>query len=491
MILGFGSRYKDYAHGFGCLCHSNMIAQFNARVGKDMSRRSVLRGLAATMAAGMAGASGIATGSQAFAAENNDQPLLLINVRIFNGKDANLIEHKNVLIEKDRITALVSADEPVANARIIDCGNRVLMPGMIDAHWHSILAALPQSVVMTADIAYVHLCAAQEAQSTLLRGFTTIRDAGGPSFALKRAIDEARITGPRIYPSGAMISQTSGHGDFRMRSELPRHSANDLSVAEVAGVAAIADGTAEVLRRVREQLMLGASQIKIMVGGGVASAYDPLDTVQYTEPEIKAAVAAAQDWGTYVCAHVYTSPGIQRALRCGVKSIEHGQLADEETIRQMADAGAWWSLQPFLADGDANVYASQIQRDQQKLIAQGTIRAFELGQKYNVNMAWGTDILFNPKGTASQGRQLTKLARWFDNAAILKMATSTNAQLLALSGPRNPYAAPLGVIEAGAMADMLLVDGNPLQDIELISDPETNFKLIIKDGRIYKNQTSV
>jgi imidazolonepropionase-like amidohydrolase len=339
-------------------------------------------------------------------------------------------------------------------------------------------------------VPYVHLVAAQEAGRTLMRGFTTIRDVGGPAFALKRAIDEHLVAGPRIFPSGAMISQTAGHGDFRMRSELPRTALTDLSAAEAAGLAAIADGVAEVLRRTREQLMLGASQIKIMVGGGVSSLFDPLDSTQFTVAEIRAAVDAASDWGTYVCAHVYMSEGIQRAIANGVKCIEHGQLADEETVRKMADAGTWWSLQPFLADEDANLKASKEQQEQQRVIAEGTVRAFELGKRHNVKMAWGTDILFDPGKTGTQGKQLAKVARWFDNSEVLQLATSRNAELLGLSGPRNPYPGALGVIEAGALADILVIDGNPLEDITLIAEPEKNMKLIMKDGRIYKDVMS-
>ena len=304
---------------------------------------------------------------------------------------------------------------------------------------------------------------------------------------MKRAIDEGRIAGPRIYPSGAMISQTSGHGDFRMRTDLPRAPQSDLSVAERAGISAIADGEAEVLRRVREQLMLGAAQIKIMGGGGVASAYDPIDALQYTETEMKAAVAAASDWGTYVCIHAYTSAAVRRALASGVKSIEHGQLVDEDTVKQIADTGAWWSIQPFLADEDANSYASPEQRAQQQTIAEGTARAVELGRKHKVRMALGTDILFNPKGVGTQGKQLAKFARWYDNADVLRLLTSANAELTALSGPRNPYPAKLGRIEAGAYADILVVDGDPLKDISLIAEPERTMKLIMKDGRVHRN----
>jgi imidazolonepropionase-like amidohydrolase len=411
-------------------------------------------------------------------------------VKIFDGTDAKLIEGQNVLVEGNFIKALVGAQETVADADVIDCGGRTLMPGMIEAHWHSILAGISQLAAMTADIPYVHLVAAQEAERTVLRGFTTVRDVGGPSFALKRVIDEGGVVGPRIYPSGAMISQTSGHGDFRMRTDLPRSAQSDLSVAERAGISAIADGEAEVLRRVREQLMLGASQIKIMGGGGVSSSYDPIDGIQFTEAETKAAVAAASDWGTYVCIHTYTSAGIQRALNCGVKSIEHGQLADEETVKRMADADAWWSIQPFLADEDANPKSDPVQRQQQQQISDGTVRAIELGRQYKVKMALGTDILFSPKGTATQGKQLAKFARWYDNAEVLRMLTSGNADLVALSGPRNPYPAKLGRIEAGAYADILVLDGNPLEDISLIADPDRTMKLIMKDGRIHKNTLS-
>ncbi|WP_247880427.1 amidohydrolase family protein [Ochrobactrum sp. Q0168] len=453
---------------------------------KKLSRRNLLKAAAATLTVSALGLTGTAMAQT----KAPTKPVLLTNVKIFDGTGAKLIEGQNVLVEGNFIKALVGAQETVADADVIDCGGRTLMPGMIEAHWHSILAGISQLAAMTADIPYVHLVAAQEAERTVLRGFTTVRDVGGPSFALKRVIDEGGVIGPRIYPSGAMISQTSGHGDFRMRTDLPRSAQSDLSVAERAGISAIADGEAEVLRRVREQLMLGASQIKIMGGGGVSSSYDPIDGIQFTEAETKAAVAAASDWGTYVCIHTYTSAGIQRALNCGVKSIEHGQLADEETVKRMADADAWWSIQPFLADEDANPKSDPVQRQQQQQISDGTVRAVELGRKYKVKMALGTDILFNPKGTATQGKQLAKFARWYDNAEVLRMLTSGNADLVALSGPRNPYPAKLGRIEAGAYADILVLDGNPLDDISLIADPDRTIKLIMKDGRIHKNTLS-
>lgn len=449
------------------------------RVNGGLSRRAVLAGIAA-------GFAGLAL-PQPAQAQGGDRPLLLRGARIFDGLASKIIEGRDLLIAGRTIADFVPTGQAVGDATVIDCNGTTLIPGLIDAHWHALLAAIPQLVAITADVPYVHLVAAQEAQRTLLRGFTTVRDLGGPAFALKRAIDEGRFAGPRIYPSGAMISQTSGHGDFRMRSELPRSPQSNLSAAESAGIAMIADGETEVIRRVREQLMLGASQIKIMAGGGVASSFDPIDTLQYSETEIRAAVGAASDWGTYVCAHVYTSAGIRRALAAGVRSIEHGQLADEDTVRMMADTGAWWSIQPFLADEDANQYQSPGQQADQKRIAEGTERSFELGRKHKVRMAFGTDILFAPTRTSSQGRQLAKLSRWFEPAEVLRMATSHSGELLAMSGARSPYSGRLGVLQKGALADLIAVAGDPLAEIGLIGDPDRNFRLIVKDGRIHKN----
>ncbi|MBX3597267.1 MAG: amidohydrolase family protein [Rhizobiaceae bacterium] len=479
--MRLGKKYRHLLHGQTCACNSQLTQRLIASLSEDISRRSFLTGVGAAFSV-----AALDLVTPAFA-QNSGKPLLLSNVRIFDGLDGKLIEGKNVLVEGASIKALPAKDESIADAELIDCGNRFLMPGLIDAHWHTILAAISQSTAMTAESSYVHLVAAQEAGRTLQRGFTTVRDVGGPAFGLKRAIDEGRFPGPRIYPSGAMISQTSGHGDFRMRSELPRTAQSNLSAAEKEGISEIADGEAEVLRRVREQLMLGASQIKIMGGGGVASAYDPVDALQYSEAEIRAAVSASQDWETYVCIHTYTAAGIKRALKCGVKSIEHGQLADEEAARQMADAGAWWSIQPFLADEDANSYPTSEQRANQQAIAKGTVQAIELARKYNVKLALGTDILFNPKGTASQGKQLAKFAQWIDNLDVLRMLTSGNADLCGLAGPRNPYPAPLGRIAPGAYADILVLDGDPIADISVIGNPEQTMRLIVKDGRIHKN----
>jgi imidazolonepropionase-like amidohydrolase len=413
---------------------------------------------------------------------------LFTNARIFDGKGKGLSAPSNVLV-RGNVIAKISADpiptDRSATTTIIDAGGGTLMPGLIDAHWHSVFATTPLVLAMSTDLGHLMLRAGKEAEATLMRGFTSVRDMGGPVFGLKRAIDEGTIAGPRIWPSGAFISQTGGHGDFRSRHEVPR-AGDTLSQFEKVGSTAIADGPDEVRRRAREQLMLGASQLKLMAGGGVSSMYDPIDVAQYTEAEFRAAVEAAENWGTYVTVHAYTPRAIQTAIAGGVKCIEHGQLADEATAKLMAEKGIWWSLQPFLDDEDA-IPQQGPNRLKQLEVSAGTDRAYGLAKKYKVKIAFGVDSLFDPRSGARHGKQLAKLVRWFTPAEVLKMATSDNAALLALSGLRSPYPGKLGVVEEGALADLILVDGDPIANIKLVADPEKYFVVIMKDGKIRKN----
>jgi imidazolonepropionase-like amidohydrolase len=414
---------------------------------------------------------------------------LFQNVRIFDGKSAALSAPSNVLV-KGNIIERISVDpitvETNANVHVIAANGRVLMPGLIDAHWHAFMAATPQILLMTADSSYLQLLAARQAEATLMRGFTTIRDLGGPVFGLKRAIDEGVMLGPRIYPSGAFISQTSGHGDFRFVFEVPRTLGGPLSHSEVEGVAAIADSPDEVRLRAREQLRNGASQIKLMAGGGVASPHNPIESTQYTEAEIRAAVEAANNWGTYVTVHAYTARAIRQAVAAGVKCIEHGHLIDEPTAKLLADKGIWWSLQPLLDDEDVPGLSPESQKKALEIFA-GTDNAYKLAKKYKVKTAFGSDILFDARIASRQGAILAKMVRWYTPAEALEMATADNGELMALSGFINPYPGKLGVVEEGALADLLLVDGNPLENIRLVEDPDKNFLVIMKDGTIYKN----
>jgi imidazolonepropionase-like amidohydrolase len=369
---------------------------------------------------------------------------------------------------------------------VIDGGGRTLMPGLIDAHWHTLLVRPTPTGLATDDLGYTNLAAGVEASDTLMRGFTTVRDMGGPAFGLKRAIDEGLIVGPRIYPSGAMITTTGGHGDFRERYEVPR-TPGSLTQSERLGGSMIADSPDEVRMRVREQLLLGASQIKLTAGGGVASPHSPLDVSTFTEEELRAAVQAAGNWGTYVTVHAYTPVAIQRAIAAGVKCIEHGHLMHEATAKLMAERGIWLSTQPFTQEMVEAFPPGSSQRAKFDEVLTGMENTYRLAKKHKLKVAFGTDVLFSQALAQRQGTLLTSLTRWYTPAEVLKMATSINAELLALSGPRNPYPGKLGVVAEGALADLLVVDGDPIANIKLLEDPRKNLIVIMKDGKILKN----
>jgi imidazolonepropionase-like amidohydrolase len=337
------------------------------------------------------------------------------------------------------------------------------------------------------DVGYNNLVAADEATATLMRGVTTVRDVGGPAFGLKRAIDEGLVVGPRIYPSGAMITATSGHGDFRLLTDLPRTIGGLLTRMEVIGGALVVDSPDEMRTRVREQFMQGASQVKLTAGGGVSSPFSPLDVTTFTDAELRAAVEIADQWHSYVVAHAFTSDSVRRAIAAGARCIEHGFLIDEDTAKLIVDSGVWLSLQPLPEALKLAFPVGSVERAKADEVWPGIDRTYELAKKYKIKTAWGTDVLFSRALAAQQGAILASLTRWYTPAEALAMATGTNAELLALSGPRNPYPGKLGVVEEGALADLILVDGNPLDNIGLIADPANSFKVIVKDGKVYKN----
>jgi imidazolonepropionase-like amidohydrolase len=421
------------------------------------------------------------------AAETSTPEILFRDVRVFDGRSASLSGPTAVLVRGNKIAAVgAGAVTSIPSATIIDGGGRTLMPGLIDAHVHIMFATIPQLAVLTSDIGFVNVAAAKAANDMLLRGFTSIRDLGGPVFGLKQGIDAGLVAGPRIWPSGAFISQSGGHGDFRLPNDMPVRP-GDFTYSERVGAAAIADDPDTIRKRVREQLALGASQIKLMAGGGVTSNYDPLDVTQYTVPELRAAVEAAENWGTYVTVHAYTPRAVRQSIEAGVRCIDHGQLLDDATARLMAEKGIWWSLQPFVDDRPSPFPEGSANRRKQLEMFNGTDTAYALAKKHKVKTAWGTDTLFDAKAATTQGEQLAKMVRWYTPAEVLKMATADNAELLALSGLRSPYEGKLGVVEAEALADLLLVDGDPIANIDLIADPAKNIVVIMKDGRIYKN----
>jgi imidazolonepropionase-like amidohydrolase len=284
-----------------------------------------------------------------------------------------------------------------------------------------------------------------------------------------------------------MITATSGHGDFRQRTDLPRTIGGMASRMEILGGAMVVDSPDEMRTRVREQFMQGATQIKLTAGGGVSSPFSPLDVTTFTDEELRAAVEITDNWHTYVVAHAFTSDAIRRAIAAGVKCIEHGFLMDEDTAKFIADSGVWLSLQPLPDALRTNLPVGSVEREKAEEVWPGIDRAYRLARKYNIKTAWGTDVLFSRALAAQQGAILASLSRWYTPPEALTMATSTNAELLKLSGPRDPYPGSLGVVEEGALADLILVEGNPLDDLNLVADAATNFKVIMKDGVVYKN----
>ena len=337
---------------------------------------------------------------------------LFQNVRIFDGKGASLSAPSNVLIKGNIIERI--STEPIAaepSVTIIAGNGRTLMPGLIDVHWHAMLIRPTAVDSIVGDVGYNNIAAGVEATDTLMRGFTTVRDVGGPTFGLKAAIDKGLIAGPRIYPSGAVITVTSGHGDFRQLSELPRTIGGMLSRMEQIGASMVADSPDEVRVRVREQLMQGASQIKLTAGGGVSSPFSPIDASTFTEAELRAAVEAAENWGTYVTVHAFTPAAIQRSIAAGVKCIEHGFLMDDATAKLIAEKGIWLSTQPLPEALRQGFPVGSVQRAKADEVWPGIAKTYELAKKYKIKTAWGTDVLFSQALAHRQAQSLSGEAR--------------------------------------------------------------------------------
>ncbi|MCK7610642.1 metal-dependent hydrolase family protein [Roseibium sediminicola] len=421
------------------------------------------------------------------AAQETPSQTLITNVQVFDGENEALLENASVLIEGNLIKSVTTDSIDTNGATVIDGGGRTMIPGLTDVHWHMTMAEVPQTTIITGDIYEIAARAVPTAERTLMRGFTTVRDIGGNSFSLKKLIDAGVILGPRMLVAGAPLSQTGGHYDYRLPHEVPADSTLDYWGR--TGFFVIGDGVPEVQKRARELFRMGASQIKIAAGGGVASIFDPLDVRQYSLDEMKAAVDVADSYNSYVAAHVFTDEAVQMAVEAGIKTIEHGMLIGRETLEIMKENGVWLSTQPLVDDEDRMIFPTQESTRKWLEATAGTEKVYPLAKEIGVKIAFGTDALMDPEMAEKQGKLLAKLSRWFTPYEALKMATSDNAELMEMAGPRHPYQeGPLGVIKEGAYADLILVDGNPLENLDLVADPHENFDLIMKDGVIYKNE---
>ncbi|WP_428672875.1 amidohydrolase family protein [Roseibium sp.] len=420
------------------------------------------------------------------AAPPEPQRTLVTNTRIFDGTSSSLSGPMSVLVEGNKIAKIGKSITAPSGATVIDAEGRTLMPGLADTHVHLAFVTLPAAQVMTGLPSYNHIYSTVDARDMLMRGFTTVRDMGGNTFGLKQAIDEGLVPGPRIYPSGPMISQTAGHGDFRFPNQDNPRFGGERSAPDRENEFRQVDGVPDMLAAVRENLRHGASHIKLATGGGYASPSDPLMGNQYTFEEIKAAVDAAADWQTYVTVHAYHPSSINRAIDAGIKDVGHGQLLDKATLQRMADKGVFLSTQPFTVCSEPQL--SDFSNEKLAVVCKGTALVYETAKKIpGLKVTYGTDMFNVPQEVAEQqARMMERLLPWYSPVEILRMATGTAGELFKMSGLRNPYPGDLGVVKEGAYADLLLVEGNPLEDLKAVTDSD-NLKIIMKDGKIYKN----
>ncbi|PTQ02697.1 metal-dependent hydrolase family protein [Vibrio sp. ZF 223] len=415
---------------------------------------------------------------------------LITNANVFNGVDNNLIKNVSILIEDNLITQIGEVDTTLAD-EIIDAQGGTVMPGLIDAHVHITLSA-PFNVIDTMTREEVAIRSAKISEEMLMRGFTTIRDVAGNTLGLKKSIDNGYATGPRILPSMAAISQTCGHSDYRQNQAQERlANGHEDSPMMKLGAMKVADGRSEVLKAVREQLFMGASQIKIMAGGGASSTFDPLDTLQFTSEEMKAAVDAASDYGTYVAAHIHTSDAMRRAAEAGVMSFEHATIMDDDIAEIIKEKGIWvipsYFTSSLIAERKIPLPNEETYRKTER-VGKAMFKSAELIKKYDIkNIAFGTDCVGETNVHATQLNELGAIEQVFDTITALRMATSNCGRLFEMSTYQHPYQeGKLGQIVEGAYADLLIIDGNPLEGVACVANTDTQ-KLIMKDGKVYKN----
>jgi imidazolonepropionase-like amidohydrolase len=455
------------------------------------SRRQFLKGATATVGSLIVGgATGLLPYRVWAQAKAPESTLTLIkNVRVFDGLADALTKATSVLIDGNKIKQIGPKIEVPADAKTIDGGGRVLMPGLSDMHTHLVWNVGPAELLGgRAD--YLAALALQEAEATLMRGYTSIRDTGAGIQGVIQAIDEGHFPGPRIQSAHAVITMTAGHVDFRNRNIIPRAFGGTTETEmQRLGFVYHADGVAEMLTASRENMRQGANFLKLTVGGAVSGIYDPLDIAEYSPEEIAAAAGEAKRWNTYLAVHTYTDMSTKTALEQGAMSIEHGNLMSEATMELLVKKEAWLSTQTGvflipLPDG-----FSDAQRDRAKQAADGLDKMFTLAKQYGAKIALGSDMVGSPEVKVQQLSEFTARQKWFSNLEILKQTTSQNAKLWAMSGPRNQYGdTPIGVIKPDAYADLLIMEGNPLEDTSVLTKPEENLKVIMKDGKIYKNK---
>ena len=405
---------------------------------------------------------------------------LFRNFRMLDPERDELVGGCEILVEGETIREVSERPIRASDAAVVDCGGRTLMPGLIDCHAHVILSEVFIRQLENVPLTLMTARAVVALKAMLERGFTTVRDTGGADWGLKAAVDQGLIEGPRLFISGRAIGPTGGHADARRRTD---SGARCGCCHALAFAMATADGEAEVRKVVREEMRQGCDQVKIMMSGGVASPYDPLDSLQFSPGEVAAAVEEAQAFGRYVCAHAYTPEAIERAAHAGVRTIEHGNLIDDARAKLMASKGMLLvaNLVTYYAmrerAGALGMPAEMLAKNE--LVIDGGLRSLEICKRAGVPVAYGTDLLGPLQ--AEQSREFVLRAQVLSPMEIIRSATSVGARVLRREGK-------LGCLRADAFADLLVVDGNPLKDISVLQSPEKSLLAIMKGGRFYRNR---
>jgi imidazolonepropionase-like amidohydrolase len=405
---------------------------------------------------------------------------LFRNLRLFDPREDELLEGMEVLVGGDRILEVSQRQIRSDAAEVIDCGGRTMMPGLIDAHVHVYFSEINLSALEHVPLSLLTARSVPLLRGMLDRGFTTVRDTGGADWGIKQAIEEGSIAGPRLFISGRAIGQTGGHSDMRRRTD--NHDLCSCADA-MRFTLAIADGVDEVRKTVREELRQGADAIKIMVSGGVASPFDPLDSLQFSAEEIAVAVREAADYSTYVLAHAYTPEAITRAVTHGVRTIEHGNLIDDASAALLSERGGFMvaNLITYVAMKE---HAQQLGMSPEKLaknemVIDGGFASLEICKRAGVEVGFGSDLLGPLQ--VHQSREFLLRQEVQTPLEILRSATLVGAKIVRREGL-------LGVIAPGAYADLLLVNGNPLQDLQLLQDQGAHLAAIMKAGKFHKAQ---
>jgi imidazolonepropionase-like amidohydrolase len=385
-----------------------------------------------------------------------------------------------LIVEGDTIREVSARPIKLAEASVVDCGGRTLMPGLIDSHVHAVLSEVVIRNLESIPLTLMTARAAALLRKMLNRGFTTVRDTGGADWGLKEATEKGLIPGPRLFIAGRAIGPTGGHSDGRRRTDAGTrcHCCNALSFSM-----GIADGVTGVRRAVREEMRQGCDQVKIMMSGGVASPYDPLDSLQFSVGEVEAAVEEARAFGRYVCAHAYTPEAIARAAHAGVRTIEHGNLIDDASAKLMAEKGmflvanlvTYFEMKKHAAEYGMN--SDMLAKNE--LVIDGALKSLEICKRHGVPVAYGTDLLGQLQ--VAQSEEFTLRERVLSPAEIIRSATTIGAQIVRMEGK-------LGCLKPGAFADLLVIDGNPLKDLTLFQGEGKHLSAIMKGGNLHKNR---